>query len=131
MTEEWNSQGYPEEYVAGFQRPDEEVVDGLIEHLGPDAKAIKSIVLARSNGGLKVQTRTRVNTERLGQLSIDQAVNWSDPGKFPRDYNEYARTFWNFDGPVEQQTKRAVLLAFRLGVNLDTTKLHEQILKGV
>lgn len=116
MTKEWNSAGYPKEYLAGFEIPDEEAVARVVDALSAEEKP--EVVVLDDNG-----TNPTVYLRRNGTLT---QVNWAEPGKRPRDYEEYASTFWSFAGPNDVQFERSLLLARKLNVGLlneDTSEI--------
>lgn len=117
----WQPKGYPQEYLEGFKTSDDEAVTKAIFHFKERGATISKIVLDIQKGeksAVVYRARTYEH-EGIGTVAVSSAINWSNPDKVPGDYEEYARTFYRFDGPLSQQRARAELLAHKLNVPLE------------
>ncbi len=126
MKDKWNPKGFPVEYVKGFATPDDEAVNNFVRSYGERGDMVRGVeYILRENGG-EVYTQTYGEWKGIGSIVVSTSVNWAEPGKTPGEYDEYARTFWNFTGPADQQLNRAHLLAEKLKVGL-TAKLSDEL----
>jgi hypothetical protein len=106
MTEKYNPNRYPQEYIAGFMLADDEAVNRVLQHLLGVGVQVDAVVIEDGYHGTVVHT--------LHGDVLDE-VNWADPTTAPKDLKGYANTVYMFAGPDAQQRRRAEMLAQATG----------------